>query len=105
VERKIGAATFAQMALTPDEWRTADWAKTQGLFQESFDTVEQLDAYLAHFTNTLCRYSPDALRELKKVFWQGTEHWDTLLTERAAISGRLALSEFSKNAIAAFKKS
>jgi methylglutaconyl-CoA hydratase len=104
VERKIGSAAFAQMALTPAEWRTADWAKTQGLFQESFDTVEQLDAYLAHFCQTLCSYSPEALFELKKVFWQGTEHWDTLLTERAAISGRLSLSEFSKNAIAAFKK-
>jgi methylglutaconyl-CoA hydratase len=104
VERKVGAATFAQLSLTPSEWRTAEWAKSKGLFQESFDTVEQLDAYLTHFTNGLCASSPEALLELKRVFWQGTEHWDTLLTERAAISGRLALSEFSKNAIAAFKK-
>lgn len=104
VERKVGAATFAQLSLTPAEWRTADWAKSQGLFQESFETVEQLDAYLTQFCQTLCTYSPDALAELKSVFWQGTEHWDTLLAERAAISGRLALSEYSKNAIAAFKK-
>lgn len=103
VERKVGAAAFAQMALTPNEWRTAEWAKGQGLFQESFDTVEQLDAYLQHFTQSLCTSSPEALAELKKVFWQGTEHWDTLLSERAAISGQLALSEYSKNAIAAFK--
>lgn len=104
VERKVGAGTFAQLSLTPAEWRTAEWAKTQGLFQESFETVEQLDAYLNHFTNTLCAYSPEALAELKRVFWQGTEHWDTLLSERAAISGRLALSSYSKEAIAAFKK-
>ena len=104
VERKIGAATFAQMSLTPSEWRTAEWAKSHGLFQEYFEQVEQLDAYLTHFCQNLCAYSPDALLEMKKVFWQGTEHWDTLLTERAAISGRLALSEFSKAAIAAFKK-
>ena len=104
VERKVGSAAFAQLSLTPAEWRTANWAKEKGLFQESFDTVEQLDAYLVHFTQALCSYSPEALAELKQVFWQGTEHWDSLLTERAAISGRLALSEYSKNAIAAFKK-
>lgn len=104
VERKVGAGAFAQLSLTPAEWRTADWGKENGLYQESFDTVEQLDAYLDHFCQTLCQYSPEALAELKRVFWQGTEHWDTLLSERAAISGRLSLSDFSKNAIAAFKK-
>lgn len=104
VERKVGAAAFAQLSLTPSEWRTAEWAKLQGLFQESFESVEQLDAYLANFCQTLCAYSPEALSELKTIFWQGTEHWDSLLAERAAISGRLALSDYSKHAIAAFKK-
>jgi len=42
--------------------------------------------------------------ELKRVFWQGTEHWDQLLTDRAAISGTLVLSDFTVNAINAFKK-
>lgn len=104
VERKVGPAAFAQMALNPSEWFTADWAKNKNLFQEAFETVEQLDAYLAHFTHKMCSYSTEALAELKKVFWEGTGHWDTLLPERAAISGRLALSEFTKQAIAEFKK-
>lgn len=103
VERKIGLAAFSHIALNPGEWQTAAWAKEKGLFQEVFDTVEQLDAYIEHFTKNLAGYSQEALTELKKIFWQGTEHWDTLLRERAAISGRLALSEFSKEAIAAFK--
>lgn len=103
VERKVGAAAFSQLALNPGEWQTAAWAKEKGLFQEVFDTVEQLDAYIEHFTQNLTGYNPEALTELKKVFWQGTEHWDTLLRERAAISGRLALSASSKEAIAAFK--
>lgn len=103
VERKVGLAAFSQMALNPGEWQTADWAKQKGLFQEVFDTEEQLDAYLEHFTQNLAGYNPEALLELKRVFWAGTEHWDALLSERAAISGRLALSEFSKNAIEAFK--
>ncbi|MBU6340234.1 MAG: enoyl-CoA hydratase/isomerase family protein [Bacteroidetes bacterium] len=104
VERKVGLAAFSQMALSPAEWQTASWAKEKGLFQESFDSVEQLDAYIGHFTAQLCSYSVEALGELKKIFWQGTEHWETLLYERAALSGRLALSDFTKNAIAAFKK-
>ena len=89
------------MSLTPSDWQTAAWAKEKGLFQESFETVEQLDAYLAHFLQQMCSYAPEALTELKRVFWEGTEHWDTLLSERAAISGRLALSDFTRAAIAA----
>jgi methylglutaconyl-CoA hydratase len=104
VERKMGTAAFVQLSLTPDEWQTAAWAKQKGLFQECFETVEQLDAYIEHFCANLCRYSPEALAHLKKVFWQGTEHWDTLLPERAAISGRLSLTTHSKEAIEQFKK-
>lgn len=104
VERKTGLSAFSQLALTPEEWRTAEWGKSKGLYQEVFDTNEQLDAYLDHICNKLCQYSPDALLALKEVFWQGTDHWESLLPERAAISGRLSLTEFSKNAVNAFKK-
>jgi methylglutaconyl-CoA hydratase len=100
VERKVGVANFSKMALTPAEWQTATWAKESGLFQEVFQTVEQLDAYIAHFCANIATYSPDALMELKTIFWQGTEHWDTLLSERAEISGRLSLTDFTKKAIA-----
>ncbi len=103
VERKVGIAAFSQMALTPSDWQTAAWAKEKGLFQESFETVEQLDAYIEHVGRQMCGYAPEALAELKRIFWEGTDHWDTLLAERAAISGRLALSDFTRAAIAAFK--
>lgn len=103
VTRKVGNGTFAQLALTPSEWQTAEWAKEKGLFQEVFDTEAQLDAYLNHLTEKLCQYSPAALTALKQVCWEGTDHWDTLLPERAAISGRLALTPESKDAIQAFK--
>lgn len=104
VERKVGTASFAKLSLTPAEWQTAEWGKSNNLYQEVFETVEQLDAYIDHFCKNLCSYSPDALAELKRIFWQGTEHWDTLLYERAAISGRLALTEHAKEAISAFKR-
>jgi methylglutaconyl-CoA hydratase len=104
VERKVGLSAMSQLAMNPNEWQTAEWAKQKGLFTEAFDTIEQLDAYIDHFTKQLAAFNPEAMAELKKIFWQGTEHWDTLLRERAAISGRLVLSEFTKNAIAAFKQ-
>ncbi len=104
VERKIGLAAFGHLALNPGEWQTANWAKDRGLFQEVFDTTEQLDAYLAHFCQKLSAYSPEALLELKKILWAGTDHWETLLPERAAISAKLALTPAAKQAIADFKK-
>ncbi len=104
VERKVGLSAMSQLAMNPNEWQTAEWAKQKGLFTEVFDTIEQLDAYIDHFSKQLAAFNPEAMAELKKIFWQGAEHWDTLLQERAAISGRLVLSEFTKNAIAAFKQ-
>lgn len=103
VQRKIGLSAFSQMAINATEWQTAEWARAKGLFTEVFDSIEQLDAYIAHFTGILLKSGPEAMQGLKKIFWEGTEHWDQLLDERAAMSGRLVLSNFSKNAIAAFK--
>ncbi len=102
-ERKMGLSAFSQMAINATEWQTAEWAMSKGLFCEVFDTVEQVDAYIQHFTQILVNANPQAMQHLKRVFWQGTEHWDTLLDERAAVSGRLVLSDFTKNAIGAFK--
>jgi methylglutaconyl-CoA hydratase len=104
VERRIGTAAFGQLALNPGEWQTAAWAREKGLFQEVFDTVEQLDAYIAHFTANLCSYHPEALSELKRALWHGTDHWDALLGERAAVSGRLVLSSFTREAIRKFNE-
>ena len=79
VERKVGFSAFSQMALNATEWQTADWAKQKGLFTESFESVQQLDAYIDHFTADLIKKSPEALMMLKKVFWECTDHWDELL--------------------------
>jgi methylglutaconyl-CoA hydratase len=103
VERKMGLSAFSQMAINATEWQTAKWGKERGLFQEVFDTVEQLDAYIEHFINILKQFNPEAMAALKRVCWEGTEHWNTLLSDRAAISGRLVLSAFTKDAIAGFK--
>ena len=103
VERKIGTSAFSQLAIDAGSWRNSDWAKRKGLFAEVHTTVESMDESVAKLSNTLSHSSPEAMLEMKKVFWKGTEHWDELLIERAKISGRLVLSEFTKNAIAKFK--
>ncbi|MEO7960955.1 MAG: enoyl-CoA hydratase/isomerase family protein [Ginsengibacter sp.] len=103
VERKIGTSAFSQLAIDATLWRNANWAKKKGLFAETHTTIQNLDESVYRLTNTLAHSSIEAMSEMKKMFWKGTEHWDTLLHERAAISGKLVLSEFTKNAISNFK--
>lgn len=103
VERKVGPGTFGVLSATPALRRSAQWCEQRGLYAEILPTVEALDARIDAHAKELSAYSPEAMAELKKVMWRGTEDWDTLLTERAAISGRLVLSEFTSNAIAQFR--
>lgn len=104
VERKIGVSGMSQLAIDATEWQTAAWAKTKGLYTEIFDTAEALDAGIDTLVQKLLESNPEAMRLLKQVFWEGTEHWDELLAERAAMSGKLVLSDFTKKAISKFKK-
>ncbi|MEO7983572.1 MAG: enoyl-CoA hydratase/isomerase family protein [Bacteroidota bacterium] len=103
VERKIGSSAFSQLAIDAVMWRNADWAKRKGLFAELHPDTGAMDESIKKLTATLMHSSPEAMREMKKIFWKGTEDWDQLLIERAAISGRLVLSDFTKNAIEKFK--
>lgn len=103
IERKIGNAAFRQLALRAADWLSAEWACEQGLYQELFANQVELDEAIQSFALKLASYHPDAMTELKRVFWQGTENWEHLLDERAATSGQLVLSSFARNAIAAFK--
>ena len=104
IERKIGLSAFSQLAIDAVLWRNADWARKKGLFAELHTTIDSMDESILRLANTLSQSSPEAMAEMKKIFWKGTEHWDHLLLERAKISGRLVLSEFTKNAIDRFKK-
>jgi methylglutaconyl-CoA hydratase len=104
VSRKIGVAGMSELSLNPTAWKNAYWAQEKGLFSHVFDSINELDKELDLFTNNLSSYNPQALEDWKKVLWENTDHWDTLLLERAAITGRLALSEFTKNTLEKFKK-
>jgi methylglutaconyl-CoA hydratase len=103
VERKIGNAAFAALSINATEWQSAQWANEKGLYADVFETIQQLDEAVIKLAAQLANSNPEAMMELKKVCWKGTEHWDTLLLERAEISGRLVLSEFTINAINKFK--
>lgn len=104
VARKIGTAAMGEMSLAPTEWKSAYWAQEKGLFNKVFDSAQEMDKELDFFIHQLASYNAEALTEWKKVLWEGTDHWDTLLTERAAITGKLALSDFTRNALSKFKK-
>lgn len=103
VERKIGAAAFSTLAIDATMWRSADWAKRKGLFAELHTTAEDMDESIRRLSHNLSHSNPQAMHEMKKIFWKGTDHWDQLLPERAAISGKLVTSSFTKNAIEKFK--
>lgn len=103
IERKLGLSGMTQIALDANSFYSAEWSKNKGLFTEIFETTLDLDEAVKSFAENLCAYNPEAMREMKKMFWKGTEDWDTLLLERAKISGRLVLSEFTKKTLNRFK--
>jgi len=103
VERKLGLSGMSQIAIDANSFYEAEWARQKGLFAQVYNTTEELDGAVQSFAEQLCGYNPEAMKEMKKVFWKGTENWDELLAERAAISGRLVLSEFTKETLKRFK--
>jgi methylglutaconyl-CoA hydratase len=103
VERKIGTSAMGMLAIDAKSWKDARWAAQQGMYTEVFDNVSDMDDAINVLTTDLASSNPEAMSELKRVLWEGTEHWDDLLMERAAVSGRLVLSSFTKDAIARFK--
>lgn len=103
VERKIGLSAFSEIAIDANNWRTAHWASDNGLYNEIYQSLENLEEGVERLATTLSKYSPQAMAALKKVFWKGTEDWDKLLEERAGISGKLVMSDFTKKFITDFK--
>ena len=103
VERKLGLSGMSQIAIDANSFYPAEWAKQKGLFTQVYESTEELDNAVKAFAENLCNYNTEAMKEMKRMFWSGTEDWDTLLAERAAISGRLVLSDFTKETLRRFK--
>ncbi len=103
VEKKIGNSAFRQMSIDATTWYSAEWAREKGLYTSIHETAEEMDAAIDELADKLSKSNPEAMALLKGVFWEGTEHWDQLLSDRAELSGKLVLSDFTRNAIAKFK--
>ncbi|WP_225036847.1 enoyl-CoA hydratase/isomerase family protein [Winogradskyella sp. SM1960] len=103
IERKMGLSAMSQIAIDANTFYSPEFAKDKGLYTHVFDSTEALDEAVKTTAEHLCTYNTEAMLEMKKVFWQGTDHWDTLLAERAVTSGRLVLSDFTKEKLKGFK--
>ena len=103
VTRKIGLSAMSQLSLEASKFFSAQWAQEKGLFMKVCPSVGALDSEVRILAEQLCAYNPEALQQLKKTFWEGTEHWGELLNERASISGRLVLSDFTKTQLKKYK--
>ncbi len=105
VSRKIGVAGLSALSIDAQGFRSARWAESKGLYTQVFDSVKAMDNSLADLCKDLSQYNIEAMRNIKAVLWEGTEHWDDLLIERAAMSGRLVLSPETKSQLAPYKQS
>src|SRR5690554_3990250 len=104
VQRKLGLSGMSQIAMDANTFYTAEWAKEKGLYAQVYDSTEALDEAVQEFAENLCKYNPEAMKEMKTMFWRGTEDCDSLLAERAEISGMMVLSEFTKETLKRFRK-
>ncbi|WP_455169602.1 enoyl-CoA hydratase/isomerase family protein [Aegicerativicinus sediminis] len=103
IERKIGVSALSQIAIDANTFYEPKWAQSKGLFMQVYDSADEMDGAILSLAENLCAYNPEAMKEIKNMLWKGTENWDELLAERAAISGRLVLSEFTKETLKRFK--
>lgn len=104
VERKMGTAALAELTIAGHEWQNAYWAKERGLYAKVYESISEMDKEVKFLAQKLATYNTEALSDMKRVLWENFSNWDDLLYERAAISGKLVLSEFTKNALSQFKK-
>ena len=104
IRRKIGVAAVAELSLDPAHWKTAYWAQEKGLYAKVFEELSEMDSEVQIFAERLSSYSPEAVQHLKRILWEGSEHFETLLNERANICGNLVLSKTTKKALEKFKK-
>ena len=104
VERKIGVGALSDLSINATSWKDANWAKEKGMYSDVFETKSEMQHASKKLLESISEYSNDSIYEMKKVLWKGCENWDSLLIENAEISGRLVLSDFTRNKLAEFKR-
>ena len=104
VERKSGLSAYSTLSINATKWFSAEWAQQKGIYSEVYESNDVMDEAINKLAHELVNSNPEATKKLKEVFWENANNWDELLKERAEYSGQLVLSEFTKQAIARFKK-
>jgi methylglutaconyl-CoA hydratase len=102
IERKLGLASFMNLAVHAD-WHDAEWCERHGLYSMLSDDAEALDLAVDAHARRLAASNPEAMAEMKRIFWRDTDDWESRMSERAAMSGRMVLSEFTREALAKFR--
>ncbi len=103
VERKIGKSAYAAMSIDAD-FRSAQWCESHDVYHSVSKSIEEMDEKLREFLTKLSERSSDALSLIKKVTWEGTEHFDELMPERIHMSASLILEDSAKKNIESIKE-
>ncbi len=104
VERKIGKSQFSAMAIDAD-FRSAEWAEQHNIYHSVSETIAEMELKLGIFLDKLSARSDEALALIKKVSWEGTEHFEELMPERIHMSASLILEDSAKENIQKIKES
>lgn len=102
IERKLGLAPFQSLAVHAD-WHDADWCERHGLYSALVDDEAALDVAVEAHAKRLASSNPDAMAEMKRIFWHDIGDWEERMNERAAMSGRMVFSNFTHAALTKFR--
>ena len=103
VERKIGKSAYEAMSIDAD-FRSADWCEKHDVYHSVSENIQEMDAKIEAFMKKLSERSADALASIKKVSWEGSEHFDQLMPERILMSASLILEDSAKENIQKIKE-
>ena len=103
VERKIGKSAYEAMSIDAD-FRSADWCEKHDVYHSVSENIQEMDGEIEAFMNKLSERSAEALALIKKVSWEGSEHFDQLMPERILMSASLILEDSAKENIQKIKE-
>ena len=103
IQRKIGISSFSHMTINATKWHDAEWAREKSLFAEVYESTQEMDVAISDLSKKLSNSNPDSMKGLKKIMWEGTDDWDNLLIDRAKMSGKWVLSDFTKETLKKLK--
>lgn len=102
LERKLGLAPFQFLGVHAD-WHDAAWCERHGLYAQVVPDIAALDATVDAHARRLAAANPEAMAEMKRIYWKDVDDWEARMDARAQLSGRMVLSDFTRDALARFR--